>query len=105
MTVTWSFPTTIVFGSGTAATLGEQAVRVGGSRALLVVDSGVVSAGVAERVRGVLEAASVATALFDGIGPSLREKDVLEGAEAFRSHRADVVVAVGGAASLDAGKL
>src|SRR5262249_19190334 len=63
--VTWSFPTTIVFGIGSLSTLGDHVRRAGGKRALVVCDPGVVKAEIADRVRKVLEAAGIATAAYD----------------------------------------
>jgi 4-hydroxybutyrate dehydrogenase len=103
--VTWSFPTTIVFGNGSLAVLPEHVRRAGGSRALVVADAGVVKAEIAERVRKVLEAAGIAAQVFDRVDPNPVEKNIEEGAVAFRSHGANVVVAVGGGSPLDAGKL
>ena len=102
---TWSFPTTIVFGNGSLAKLPDHVRRVQGTRALLVCDPGVVKAGIAERVKRVLEAANVAVAVFDKVSPNPVEENVFEGATAYRQHEANVIVSVGGGAPLDAGKL
>lgn len=103
--VTWSFPTSIVFGPGAIATLGEHVRRIGASRALVVCDAGVVKAQIADRVRRALEGAGVATMLFDRVDPNPVEQNVFDGVAAFRSHGADIVVSVGGGSPLDAGKL
>jgi 4-hydroxybutyrate dehydrogenase len=103
--VTWSFPTTIVFGSGSLAVLPDHARRVSGSRALVVTDPGVVKTQIAERVRGILESAGIATAVFDRVDPNPVERNVAEGVAAFMSHRANVIVSVGGGSPLDVGKL
>jgi alcohol dehydrogenase class IV len=103
--VTWSFPTTIVFGPGALATLADHVKRVSGTRALVVGDAGVTKAGIALKVTKALESASIPTRLFDEVDPNPIEKNVLDGVVAYREHRADVVVAVGGGAPLDTGKL
>jgi alcohol dehydrogenase class IV len=103
--VSWSFPTTIVFGSGAVASIGEHVKRVGAKRALLVCDAGLVKVGIAERVRVLLEAAGVATALFDKVDPNPIEENITAGVAAYRAHGAEAVVSVGGGAPLDAGKL
>ena len=104
-TVTWSFPTTVVFGNGSIATLGDHIKRIGATRALVVCDPGVVKAGIAERVKKVLEGAGIPALVFDHVDPNPIEPNVLEGVAAFRSHSADVVVSVGGGSPLDVGKL
>jgi 4-hydroxybutyrate dehydrogenase len=103
--VSWSFPTTIVFGAGAVATVGDHVKRIGAKRALLVCDAGVVKVGIAERVRGLLEAAGVPTAVFDEVDPNPVEENIVAGVAAYRAHGADCVVSVGGGAPLDTGKL
>lgn len=104
-TVTWSFPTTVVFGNGSLGTLGDHIRRIGATRALVVCDPGVVKAGIAERVRKVLEGAGIPAQIFDRVDPNPIEPNVTEGVAAFRSHGADVIVSVGGGSPLDVGKL
>ena len=103
--VTWSFPTTVVFGNGSIATLGDHVRRVGATRALIVCDPGVVKAGIAEKVRKVLEEGGLPAMIFDRVAPNPVEPNVTDGVAAFRSHRADVIVSVGGGSPLDVGKL
>jgi len=103
--VTWSFPTTIVFGAGAIAVLPDHVKRIGASRALVVADPGVVKAKIAGRVLEVLGGAGIAAALFDRVDPNPVEENVTAGVAAYREHRADIVVSVGGGAPLDTGKL
>ncbi|HEX3769825.1 MAG TPA: iron-containing alcohol dehydrogenase [Polyangiaceae bacterium] len=103
--VRWSFPTTIVFGSGAVAAVGDYVKRTGAKRALLVADAGVVKVGIAERVRGLLQEAGVATVVFDKVDPNPVEENIAAGVAAYRAHGAECVVSVGGGAPLDAGKL
>ncbi len=103
--VTWSFPTTVVFGNGAISKLGDHVRRASGTRALVVCDPGVVKAQIAERVRKVLEDAGVPALVFDRVDPNPVLQNVTDGVAAFRSHGADVVVSVGGGSPLDAGKL
>jgi 4-hydroxybutyrate dehydrogenase len=103
--VTWSFPTTIVFGAGAVSVAADHVRRTGARRALLVCDAGVAKVGIAERVRGLLEAGGVATAIFDAVDPNPVEKNVFDGVAAYRAHDAGCIVSVGGGSPLDAGKL
>jgi alcohol dehydrogenase class IV len=103
--VTWSFPTTVVFGAGSLSVLADHVKRAGAKRALVVCDAGVVKAGIAEKVRKVLEGAGVPAAIFDRVDPNPVLKNVVEGVAAYRSHGADIIVSVGGGSPLDAGKL
>jgi 4-hydroxybutyrate dehydrogenase len=103
--VTWSFPTTIVFGPGAVATVAEHVRRIGARRALVVCDAGVAQVGIAERVRLALEEGGIATAVFDQVDPNPVEKNVFDGVAAYRAHDAGCIVSVGGGSPLDAGKL
>ncbi len=103
--VTWSFPTTVVFGNGSIATLGDHVRRVGATRALIVCDPGVVKAGIAEKVRASLEGGGIPAMIFDRVDPNPIEPNVTDGVAAFRSHQADIIVSVGGGSPLDVGKL
>ena len=103
--VTWSFPTTIVFGVGAVTTVAQHAKRAGGTRALIVCDPGVVKAGIAARVKAELEKGGVAAEIFDKVDPNPIEKNVFDGVAAYKAFKADLVVGVGGGSPLDAAKL
>ena len=103
--VTWSFPTTIVYGNGALSTLGDHVKRIGGKRALVVTDAGVVKAGLVAKVTAALETAGIPAVVFDGVDPNPVEKNITDGVEAYRAHRADIIISVGGGSPLDTGKL
>ncbi|MBX3229819.1 MAG: iron-containing alcohol dehydrogenase [Labilithrix sp.] len=103
--VTWSFPTTVVFGTGAIKALPEHVKRAGGRRVLVVADPGVTKAGIADRVRANLEGGGIAAKVFDKVDPNPVEQNVVDGVAAYREHGADLVVSVGGGAPLDTGKL
>jgi alcohol dehydrogenase class IV len=103
--VTWSFPTTVVFGVGSLSTLSDHVRRVGGTRALVVGDRGVTKAGILAQVTKNLADGGVASVSFDEVDPNPVEKNIHGGVVAYKEFRADVVVAVGGGSPLDAGKL
>ena len=103
--VTWSFPTTVVFGNGSISVLAEHVRRASGKRALIVCDQGVAKAQIAARVQRHLEEGGIPAMVFDRVDPNPVLKNVTDGVAAFRSHGADVIVSVGGGSPLDAGKL
>lgn len=103
--VTWSFPTTIVFGNGSVSALADHVRRASGKRALVVCDPGVVKAQIAARVQQLLEESGIPAMVFDRVDPNPVLKNVEDGVAAFRSHGADIIVSVGGGSPLDAGKL
>jgi len=102
---TWSFPTTIVFGPGALLALPDHVKRLKAARPLIVCDPGVVRVGLAARVQKVLEAAGLAVSVFDKVDPNPVEPNIVDGVAAFRAHKADLIVALGGGSPLDAGKL
>jgi alcohol dehydrogenase class IV len=103
--VTWSFPTTIVFGNGALSALPDYVRRIGGKRALVVCDPGVRKARLSDRVVAVLTGAGIEAGLFDEVDPNPVEKNVVAGVAAYRAAQADFLVAVGGGAPLDTAKL
>ena len=103
--VTWSFPTSIVFGAGAVGKVAERVKLLGATRALVVCDAGVVKVGIAERVRGLLEAGGIAASVFDKVDPNPVEQNVFDGVDAYRAHGAGCIVSVGGGSPLDAAKL
>jgi len=103
--VIWSFPTRILFGVGSAARTGEEAKRLGASRALIVTDKGVVKAGLSEPVERSLREAGVEPVVFDDVLGNPIEKNVHDGVKAYRDAGADMIVALGGGSPLDVGKL
>ena len=68
--VTWSFPTTVVFGAGALSTLADHMKRLGKSRVLVVCDPGVRKAGLVDRALDVLKRAGVEARAFDGVDPN-----------------------------------
>jgi 4-hydroxybutyrate dehydrogenase len=101
----WSFPTIIVFGAGAAKVIPDHVKRIGGKRALIVCDPGVVNAGIVARVTALVEAGGVPAAVFDKVSPNPVEENVSDGVAAYKAHGADCIVSVGGGAPLDVGKL
>jgi 4-hydroxybutyrate dehydrogenase len=102
--VEWSFPTRVLFGAGAISELGARVRALGGSRALLVVDAGVIAAGLCERVAEVLRREGVEVARFDRVAPNPAEDSVDEGVGAYREAGCDVIVGLGGGAPLDVAK-
>jgi alcohol dehydrogenase class IV len=104
--VTWSFPTTIVFGVGAVTAVPDHAKRlVPKARALVVCDAGVVKAGIAGKVKSLLEAGGVPAEIFDKVDPNPVEKNISDGVDAYKAFGATIVVSAGGGSPLDAGKL
>ena len=100
----FDMPTRVVFGRGVAAQAGTSARSLGGTRAVVVADRGVIALGVAGRVMRELEAAGVEAKLFDHVQPNPRDVHCIEAAELARASGIDVFVGIGGGSSIDTAK-
>lgn len=99
---TFSFPTPIHFGPGarrlTASYLRARHI----ARPLVVTDRGLAALPVfADFLR---ELAAFETGVFSGIEGNPTRSQAMDGAAAFKRHRADAVIGVGGGAALDVAK-
>jgi alcohol dehydrogenase len=94
----------ILHGPGCAAEVAACLAALPARRALVVTDPGVMAAGHAEVVIRALAAAGLHVAVFDDVHENPTTLDVRACADAARSHRADLLVAVGGGSSMDAAK-
>ena len=100
----FEMPTRAVFGRGVAGRVGEMALQLGGSRAMLVTDPGVVALGIAGRLTGDLESAGIPVTLFDHVQPNPRDVHCIEAAELARQKSIDIFVGAGGGSAIDTAK-
>jgi len=100
----FEMPTRAVFGRGVASRVGEVARQLGGSRAMLVTDPGVVALGIAGRLINDLESAGLAVTVFDHVQPNPRDVHCIEAAELAREKSIDVFVGAGGGSAIDTAK-
>lgn len=96
--------TRIVYGPGKLAQLGALAKELGGTRALVVSDPGIVAAGHAGRGVVSLEEAGLAVALFDRVHPNPTTDDVNFGVSTAKEFRPDILIGLGGGSSMDCAK-
>ena len=102
MAVTFSFPTTVLFGAGTVRELPRRLAALGCSKPLLVTDRGLVETPAFRTVEAMSQGQ---WPVFAGVTPNPAEGDVELGAEMFRSLECDAVIALGGGSALDVGKV
>jgi alcohol dehydrogenase class IV len=105
MTVVWNFPTRIVFGVGGTAATGGEVARLGGTRALIVSDAGVLDAGLVEDIEKSLRRKKIPFEVYSEVSSNPTEKEVLAATAAYRRAKADSIVAVGGGSPIDVAKL
>ncbi|MFM9026339.1 MAG: iron-containing alcohol dehydrogenase [Planctomycetaceae bacterium] len=94
----------LVVGPGSITRLGTLARELGGRRALVVSDPGIVDAGHAAAGIEALEHAGLTTALFSGFAENPTESQVAAGAAVARDVRPDLIVGLGGGSSMDCAK-
>lgn len=92
----------IVFGRGKVATVRDEIVRFGASRALVVVSPSVAQTALMEKVRIAL--ASGCAGVFDRVRPHSPTDAIQEAADAAISAKADVLISVGGGSAIDTAK-
>src|SRR5689334_2164296 len=83
--------TRLVFGADTVERVGELARDLGGRRALMVTDHGIVAAGHAGRAVGFIAAAGLQVEVYDGVRENPTTEDVARCVEAARKANADIL--------------
>jgi alcohol dehydrogenase len=96
--------TRLVVGAGTLGRLGEFARELGGTRALVVSDPGIVATGHTAAGLAALGQAGLETAVFSGFGENPTTTQVEAGTTVAREFRPDVLVGLGGGSSMDCAK-
>lgn len=100
----YHIPTAIEFGWGSLARLPSIVKGLGGTRAFVVGDPGVVKAGVVERVIGTLVSAGIPSIPFSDIESDPDVSSVDNGVQFAKAEVCDVVIGVGGGSALDTAK-
>lgn len=96
--------TRLVFGRETLEQVGPLARDLGGKRALLVTDKGIVAAGHPARATSSLEAAGLQVTIFDDVHENPTTADVARCVEVARAAEIDFIVGLGGGSSMDTAK-
>ena len=94
----------IHYGEGAARKAGEELVRLGVHKALVVTDPGVLAAGVCDPVLQSLAAAGVESEIFSGVATNPTDEQVMAAVAAWQGCGADGLIAVGGGSAMDVAK-
>ena len=99
----FSFPTAIRFGAGARREVAQHLRGQGLKRPLIVTDKALGALPVLAEFKTHL--AGLEVAVFAGVFGNPTASQVMEGAAAFKAHRADCVIGFGGGAALDVAKV
>src|SRR5215813_847090 len=88
--------TRVLFGAGEFSRLGEVARELGGTRCLLVADSGMLETSYVKEAVRTLKARRMDVFTFHDFGPNPTTTMVEAGAAAVGQERLDLIVSVGG---------
>lgn len=97
-------PTELVFGRGVSGRIGERLAGLGIERVLLVTDAGIEKAGIANKIRKLIEGSGAEVVTYAGVVENPTDDNVHEGAALIRESGRWAVVNVGGGSPIDAGK-
>ena len=97
-------PNKTMLGKGVVAETGKEVKILGGSRALIVTDPGVMTAGLVSSVENALRSEGIDFEIYDKVEAEPPARIVDEAAEVARKGKFDVIVGFGGGSSLDVAK-
>lgn len=100
-----SFPTRMIAGPGALQHLPGEIATLGANHALVVADLGLQKIGLVDRVTAVLDAGGIGHTRYLGVSKNPKEKDVLDGVDAYHASGASMIIGLGGGAPMDVAKL
>jgi alcohol dehydrogenase class IV len=97
-------PTMILLGFNAVERVGVESKKLGGSRACIVTDEGVIKAGLVDKVRTSLKKEGIEVEVFGKVEAEPPVRVVNECYEFVRKGRYDLILGLGGGSSLDTAK-
>lgn len=104
MPAQFQIPSNVILGGGASLQLAAQAQKLNVHRALVVSDAYMVASGLVGQFARQLSDAGIETSIFAEVQPDPTVKNVMDGLEALRKARAELVVGLGGGSPMDAAK-
>jgi len=101
---TYLWPGTVHFGFGIAQAAANEAAALGATSVFIIVDPGVLRAGVLESVLADLSDSNLDVTMYDGVVPNPDVPSVHAAVRAFREADAEVLIGIGGGSALDTAK-
>ena len=99
----FSFPTPIKFGAGARKLVAAHLLEAGCKRPLIVTDKALAALPVLAEFKSHLSGLDVA--VFSGVFGNPTCSQVMDGAAAYKAHKADCIIGFGGGAALDVAKV
>jgi len=97
-------PSVTLLGLGASKEAGEQAKALGATKLLIVTDAGLAKLGVADTIKGYVEAAGLQAVIYPGAEPNPTDKNVADGVKVYLDNKCDGLISLGGGSSHDCGK-
>jgi len=97
-------PTVNLMGAGAAKKVGEQVKSLGGKHALIVTDVVLNKMGMADTIKGYIEAEGIKVTIYDGAEPNPTDKNVHDGVKVLQDSGCDVIISLGGGSPHDCAK-
>jgi len=94
-----------VIGNGAVERVSGVARQLGGTKALIVTDPGVVKSGLVDKVKQPLEKEGIGVEIFGDIRVNVPLNDVKKGAQVAKDSGCDLIIGLGGGSPMDAAKV
>ncbi|WP_049780045.1 iron-containing alcohol dehydrogenase [Desulfotomaculum nigrificans] len=104
MSYLFQLPTKIIFGTNSINELAKEVSLFKAKKVLLVIDPGVIKAGLHEKLTSCLTSAGISFDIFDGVEPDPSIATATKAAEMAKEVQAEVLVALGGGSAIDTAK-
>ena len=96
--------TKVVSGAGCVAQTGEEAVRLGAKKALIITDGFLAASPIYAKVTASLDEAGVAYITYDKVRPNPRTTDCDDTCDLAKAEQVDLLIGLGGGSSMDQAK-
>lgn len=97
-------PTINLMGVGSHKETTNQVKVLGGTNALIVTDAFLAKSGMADEIKGLVEAAGAKVTVWGGAEPNPTDKNVHDGLKVFQDNNCDMIISLGGGSSHDCAK-
>lgn len=97
-------PNHLIFGDGTAKSIGGYLSKLNSKRVLIITDMGLVKAGLVDRIKKYIDESIDFSLVFSEVKPNPTTTNVHRGVEIVANEEIDTLVAIGGGSPIDAAK-